>query len=491
MTLPSLPAQGSTSWYPWAQGIHNAVAAGTDTVLAAVSTSNTAAQNTTALNTAITAAATGGTVLIPPGTFDFNGCTLPAVGRVHLQGSGRGTTVLRNVHATNASITAAGAGGGVDPVNPYCADWTVSDLSLTASAVRAGQVGISVLLGVRFAVRDVTVTSMGVGVRHKASWECGYNTVSALSCTIGWEFPTPTPYTVSCPVTVTNGSAVSCGTAVSINESIETLAWHGGDFAVSTNGVSIIGNQARSITFTGVNFEGVTNKDVVVGDATTGPAAVTFIGCRFFRQTKVAGSLSVDYVRGVGLSFVGCRWGGYVTAIKQSNTAGDITHSGSVAQDVDNFYVDGSNVSHLVSESAVVSLTGKTASIWASSTAQTIPATTLTRVTLNSQDETQADVFTLDTTNSRITMQRGGRYLVTWHVTLTGGDTSAKFVSLYKNGTAMLRQAAAPNYIAGAASVPLALGDYIDLRAWVPSGTAPSVTASSVTDTALFVTVLA
>lgn len=71
MTLPALPAQGSTAWYPWASGIHTIAASTGLNVKAYGATGNGSTDDTAAINSAITANA-GKTVVFPPGTYMVN-----------------------------------------------------------------------------------------------------------------------------------------------------------------------------------------------------------------------------------------------------------------------------------------------------------------------------------------------------------------------------------------------------------------------------------
>lgn len=316
------------------KGFYSLPAAGANGrfVVASVSTGNTAAQNSTAINNALTAAVTSGLeVIIPGGTYDHEGITFPVAGPVTLRGAGYGQTVLRNTHATNASITAAGSGGGV-----YCERATISDLNLTADTTRATQVGLNVLLNWKLSVSNVNITLHGVGVRHKASWETLYSQVLIFQCTTAWQFPDPAPYTPSSPITLVNCSAVECGLGLDIVDGLETATWNGGDFSDTTQGMRILGNQTRSLYFNGINFEGITNDDVVIGDGSTGPTAVTFTSCRFFRTST--GTRSVYFRRGEAITIQGSSFTNYTTAIRQDSTSGNMTLMTCSDNTVTNFY---------------------------------------------------------------------------------------------------------------------------------------------------------
>lgn len=76
MTLPSLPASGSTSWYSHYTGLHNAASGALSEAVSVKhpdygATGNGSTDDTAAINAAITANA-GKTVYVPPGTYMIN-----------------------------------------------------------------------------------------------------------------------------------------------------------------------------------------------------------------------------------------------------------------------------------------------------------------------------------------------------------------------------------------------------------------------------------
>lgn len=137
MTLPSLPAQGSTTWYPWATGIHNAVASfgsGTGPNVLNVRSYGALGDGTTNDSTAIKAAeaalTSGKALLFPKGSYRFTqqspsgGAALVISGKSNvavifepgaellmdnLDGSGNGTS---------HGIAVRGAGSRIALVNP-------------------------------------------------------------------------------------------------------------------------------------------------------------------------------------------------------------------------------------------------------------------------------------------------------------------------------------------------------------------------------------
>ena len=299
-------------------------------VQAKLSTTADAKANTAALNAAITESTSAGAdVVLPGGEFGFVGMTLPAKGGVNIRGAGRGLTVLRNEGA-EPSITAHGVPGGTE----YMSDWSISGVSLTSANRQPNQAGLSVKLASRFSVRDVTVIGHGIGVRHESAWDCGYDGVSVSKSGTAWLFPR-TGYAPSSPVGLRNCSAVTCDVAVVIENGVETLEWVGGDFSECGRGMLLSGNDTRSISLHGLNFERITDEDITVGDGETGPAAITVNGCRFLRVSK--GSVSVRFVRGDALIFTSSRWSNYRTAVEQGPDSGSLVVNTSTGFEVDQF----------------------------------------------------------------------------------------------------------------------------------------------------------
>ena len=286
--------------------------------------------NTDALNAAIAESTrVGADVVLPGGEFGFLGMTLPIKGRINVRGSGRGVTVLRN-DGTEPSITAHGVPGGTE----YLSDWAISGLSLTATKKQPALVGISVKLASRFSVSEVSLFGHGVGVRHESGWDGGYDGVSVGQTGTGWLFPRSS-FAPTSPLGLRNCSAWDCDTAVLVENGVETLEWVGGDFSGCGRGVLLYGNETRSISLHGINFERIRGEDLLVGDGQTGPASVTLSGCRFLREAK--GPVSVRYVRGDALVINSSRWTNYQTAVDQGPDSGRLVVNTSTGFEVDRF----------------------------------------------------------------------------------------------------------------------------------------------------------
>lgn len=299
-------------------------------VLAQLSVNADPKANTDALNSAIAQSATAGVrVILPGGEFGFLGMTLPSMGRVTIAGSGRGVTVLRNEGA-EPGVTAHGEPGG----DVYLSDWAVSGLTLTAAARQPEQAALSVTLANRFSVSDLSIRGYGIGVRHESGWDGGYDGVSVADTGVAWYFPT-TNYAPSSPLGLRHCSAVNCDTAVSIENGVDAVEWVGGDFSGCGRGMVILGDQTRSISLHGINFERIRDEDMIIGDDKAGPAAVTVNGCRFFRVDK--GAASVRFIRGDALSFNGSRWTEYATAVDQGPDSGMVVLNASSGFEIDRF----------------------------------------------------------------------------------------------------------------------------------------------------------
>lgn len=299
-------------------------------VLAEVSSDADPGANTRALEAAVgQAAASGVKVILPGGEFGFHGVRLPPKGRVTIEGAGRGVTVLRHEGSAPA-VTAHGEPGG----DEYLSDWSLSGVSLVTASRQPEQPALSVKLANRFSVSDVAIRGYGVGVRHESGWDAGYDGVSVADCGIAWHFPA-TNYAPSSPLGLRNCSAVNCDTAASVDNSIDAVEWLGGDFSGCHRGMVILGDQTRSISLHGINFERIRDEDLVIGDDNAGPAAITVNGCRFFRVDK--GAVSVRFVRGDALSFNGSRWTNYGTAVEQGDASGLVVLNTSTGFDVERF----------------------------------------------------------------------------------------------------------------------------------------------------------
>jgi hypothetical protein len=442
-----------------------------DTLLAEVSTSNTAAQNTAAIQAAITTEGSSGLgVRLPGGTYDHDGIVLPAAGKVTICGAGRGRTILRNVHATNPSFTARGTAGG-----PYCPEWKLEGLTLSASARRTNQIGLDVELSHLFTVRDISITGHYYGVSHKSAWDCTFDTVNVNTCSTGWFFPVPV-YTSASPVNVINGSAWGCDTAVYIADGLECLNWVGGDFAQSILGLVVLGNATRTLNFSGVNFEGMTNECVTIGDGTTGPSAITFDSCRFLK-TGTANVRAVQFVRGAGVAMTGCWFSGYTTAILQDSTSGDFTYDAcSIASaQVGTFFTDRDGYSRPVNPPR------RTAARIYSTVDQVItpPADySLVAIVLGGSDFNFGDMGTATANRRAATV--AGPHVVTVSVTFDGGTVGPRFAAVTLNGVSV-REFSPPsdtnaNFVVnGTEILALAVGDQVGLSVYV-GGTGTAVT---------------
>lgn len=285
-----------------------------------MSTAATAADNSAFLVSALADARTSGAdLIIPAGTYNTEGVVLgPTSGAYTVRGAGRDRTILMNTHTSNPSLKLQGGTGG-----PYAPHVQVSDLTIQATAKNTGQVGIDVLLAVRFDFARLFVKNFDVGVRHEASWNAVYDQVTVVECNTGWLFPT-TGFTPSSPMTMRNCSAITCTTGAKIDAGLEATNWIGGDFIQNATAINMPGADSRAVTFYNLNFERNTGDDVVIGDSTNGPSGVAFIGCRYLRHSGTPGVRSVHFQRGVGLKFDSCVWNNYALVMRQDTSAGTV-----------------------------------------------------------------------------------------------------------------------------------------------------------------------
>lgn len=276
-----------------------------------------ATDDTAAIQAAID---TGFKVLVPDGTYNVTGLVFPAVGKFFFEGYGPGLTDLHNTHASNATLTIAGV-GGVDP-NPYAERFQLKGFRLSAASLNTDQAGLSVTLARDFSVEDVQVVGAGKGLAINSMWRCLWKNVMATSCNTGWHF-VDSAYAGSTPTSFINCSATSCVTGLQIDADMDLMGWDGGDITGNGTGLVVLGNTSRNILFKAVNFEANTGVDVTIGDGSTGPIGLSFMGCRFWRT--ITGNLSIDYIRGSRTAFVSCSWQNYTKAIASASSAGLLT----------------------------------------------------------------------------------------------------------------------------------------------------------------------
>lgn len=304
-----------------------------------LSTIGTAAANTTAINNALSAAYTagGGIVILGAGTWPHNGIIMPAGGKVTLAGVGQDATILSNATTNVASITSLGVGSGANPSRPYAQGWTLRDLSVTTSTgtVNAGQVGIDIQLAVQYTIRSVDALHHDIGFRFNSVWECTHQALAARSCgTGGYQFIAGSAG--STPVTFNDCHALDgTGTGLLIGGDANAISWFGGDFVANVDGVSIQSTTARLLSIYGVNFEGHTGTDVIIGSSTVAPGNVALYGTRHFRG-GTAGTNAIDFQAGAGLTVTGSYFSNYTNAINQTNLTAQLEWTNLVSDNTTN-----------------------------------------------------------------------------------------------------------------------------------------------------------
>lgn len=164
MTFPALPAQGSASWYAWAQAVHNA-ATNTEYVVAPT---GVAATDTANIQAAINTVPNGGLVMLDGGTYVTN-ATITLPNGVHLRGQSAPGSVL--------SYTGTGIAIQHSPATAdYGTRAGLHDVQIIGTSA-AGATGVEVSDAYGFGfervvVRDFTA-GCGVRLHNKLRWTEG------------------------------------------------------------------------------------------------------------------------------------------------------------------------------------------------------------------------------------------------------------------------------------------------------------------------------
>ncbi len=125
------------------------------------------ATNNATLQDAISAAASGGFVIIPAGTYAFTALTIPS--RVVLMGQGDGVTVLQS--QTAAEVMTLGNYSGF------------RDLTLDGVALTVGSIGVQINNGVRIVLDDATIKRFDIGIYSKGGHDSVWRNLIVDGCT--------------------------------------------------------------------------------------------------------------------------------------------------------------------------------------------------------------------------------------------------------------------------------------------------------------------
>lgn len=289
---------------------------------------NNSANDTTAIQNAINAANTagGGVVYFPPGIYRHTGLTMPTGGGVSLEGVNRLVSILRNTHASNHSITMHSA----TPGSVFNNDYAIRNLRIDATAVNAGQRGLSLDSTVLWEVKGVSITNHGIGINHALSWGGTYRDIYIEDCTTGFYC---TSSAAGCPLTFFNLNIYECTTGFHINDGAAGWSVFGGTIALCTTGLIVDGQATQQVGFHGIDFEDNSGDDIIIGGASTTPQGVLFNNCGF--QWHTGSARSIWYQRGDAVTFNGAtRWWGtgtVTTAIQQDATAGTLDVCGTMS----------------------------------------------------------------------------------------------------------------------------------------------------------------
>lgn len=301
------------------------------------STANSAAQNDTAIAAALAQMSHYGELHIPPGTYDFNGFSYPNVGSISIRGSGRNKTFLRNNHATNASVTFDGTGAtGGNIYGPGC---ELSDLALTATALRTAQVAVDSRLAVAFSIERLHIESMGIATQVQQSWAGAYRDIDVLTCDVGLIIG---PTAADAPIVFDDFNVYNCrrgGWIRSVGGVV--VKFVNGGFGNNTENGMVIDGFSRLISFDNTSFEGNVNDDVIIGGTSPaeGPLTVSFLTCGFLTDT-LHKTRSIHYIQGANVHFQDCGWWGfsgghYDLIIEQEGTSAQLV--------IDNPFYDATN----------------------------------------------------------------------------------------------------------------------------------------------------
>lgn len=259
--------------------------------------------DTTAIQTAINAANTagGGTVFFPRGTYAHTGLTFPsATGFITLEGTAPTGSQLLNTHATNASITIAGPGGGV--TNRFC---QLFNLDINASAVRAGQKAIDMAWTVKWDSNNVRVRNHGIGIAIATIWAGVFRNTHIENCTTGFYSVLASGGGASCPAVIENMTIYNCTTGLWSSDGLVGVTWHGGTIGNCTVGAQLDGFNNTAVSFYGIVFEANVD-DVLIGTASSGGKSILFSNCLFLAHANKA--RSVYFLRGLNVTFDTCYW---------------------------------------------------------------------------------------------------------------------------------------------------------------------------------------
>lgn len=285
-------------------------------------TEKSASENSATIQKALNRAKVGGRVVLGAGTYNHNGVSLPQ--GVSLEGSGKGETFINNSGAFS-SISA------VDTNFPFGESWSLSSLTLTASSITVGSIGIEATKVRGFSVRDVNIENHDIGIDETITWRGNYNGILIRDCNTGWRFNAAAPGETGTPNARYDVHITDCDNGMVYDGGVDTIQWFGGAIERCENAIVIDPTTPiRQVLYCGYNLEenGTPTSQTIIqsGGATLGPDKLKFSSCRIFNPTawKTANSLVLDYVRASTVIFDDCKFYNFTNIADVSNTAGEL-----------------------------------------------------------------------------------------------------------------------------------------------------------------------
>lgn len=289
--------------------------------------------DSTAINSLITTvnALGGGIVELPAGTIKANivlktGIILKGQGRgqnaTGVGGtpmppvytfSGGGTTIIPQ-SAASPVITADGTSGSEN-----WGEFSIRDLKVsnTGGAIVSGSIGIRATLSREIDITNVEIRNMDTGLQlggtaAGTTWSFLITSSSIQDCGAYGLLMTDRPQSGT-PGTINSLDIRRCTGYGAYIRDMVGVVWTGGTVADCVNGVYVLGDITRAISFNGIQFETNTTKAVIVGLTGQAPVNISFNNCSFWegRGSPFAGSVAIDYVAGVKLSLINCSWQGF------------------------------------------------------------------------------------------------------------------------------------------------------------------------------------
>lgn len=290
----------------------------------------------------------GGTIHFPAGTYNHTGITLPSTlysGSVSLEGSGRRSTVLKNVHATNHSITMQ----SISPNNNNGSAIRNLRIDTDVSEGRTGQHGIHFTYwATYFDLYNISITNHGDGIYFNDldAYAASGKSIGISNCQVGMNFAGD----FGDPISFWDTNIYACGVGVRFTGQGGQITFSGGTINTALIGgvlgssVELLGGDWKSlVSFYGMTFEHDGTDDVefvrIGHDGTSvlaeGTTNVKFDNCAFQNHNNLTRAVVIGTASRV--MFSNCKmWtssGAIATGIEFTSSTGNII--------LDNHYMTG------------------------------------------------------------------------------------------------------------------------------------------------------